>query len=133
MAGPAPKEIQGILSGKDNTIVHLPTQEAKWRAGVAQHAQQVVPSHTTEQATPPAAHPIPDSHALKQVQAERVGAEPPISFSDITHGVRTLGVAIGGVAPDTYDRTIPGPTVIQFAKERARRLARRLFHKKKAA
>lgn len=131
MAGPALKEIQGIPTGENTKIVHLPTQETEWRKRVVQHTQQVVPSYTTEQATPSAAYPIPDSDALKHAKAERVGAEPPFSFSDITHGVNTLGTAVGGVAPDTYDRTIPGNNVISLVKEKER--ARRLFQKKKAA
>lgn len=129
MVGSAPKEIQGIPTGESAQTVRTPTRETEWRKNVVQHTQQIVPSYTTEQATPPAAHPIPDSDALKQVQAERLGTEPLISLSDITHGVSTLGTLVGGVAPNTYDRTILGKEGISFVKERVRRL----FPKKKAA
>lgn len=119
MEGSAPKE-----TGK---IVHIPEDEARWRQGVVQHARNIAPGsgYTVEQATPSASQPIPDSSALKEVGAERIGAEPPINLSDIRHGVSTLGTTVGGVSPDTYDRTISGHNAISLIKERARRFFRR--------
>ena|SRR3990172_383492 len=126
MSGSAPKKIQGISTRENDQVVHIPTEEESWRTSVTGHAQKVVPSYTAKQATPPASHPIPGSDALEQVKAERVGEEPEISFSDIRHGVSTLGTAVGGVAPDTYDRTTSeNRKIISFVKERARRLFRK--------
>ena len=55
----APKEIQGLPSGGENAqIVHLPEQEEDWRRRVTKEAQKIVPTHTTEQAIPPATQGI---------------------------------------------------------------------------
>lgn len=120
MEGSALEKAQGPAG-----IVHIPTQDEHLIKDVVQHAQQIVPSHTTEQATPPAAHPIPDSDALKQAGAERVGVEPPFSLGDVSHMIGTAGTLWGGEEPSTHVRTTPGSRVLSWMKERAGKLFRR--------
>lgn len=133
MEGSAPKEKgRGTLVEEPARIVHIPTQERMWRAGVVQHTQQIAPSHTTEQATPPAAHPIPDSDVLKQVKAERVDAEPDTKLADITH---TLGSTIQEVVSgpsDTRIRTTEGKLPISIAVRKLIQKGKGLFKKRAA-
>ena len=67
---PGPKEVGKIVQ-------FIPRQESEWREGVVQQVQQVVPAFKSDQAVSPAAAPIPNSEALKQVKAERVNSEEP--------------------------------------------------------
>ncbi|MBI2196088.1 hypothetical protein HYU45_00565 [Candidatus Daviesbacteria bacterium] len=125
MAGPAPTEIQSIPTGENAKIVHLPTQERKWRERVVQHVQKKIgPSFTTNEATPHATQPIPDSQALKQARAERVGAEPDIKLADVTHTVgSTIQEVFGGTNDTTHIRTAQGRTPISMLKGRLFRKA----------
>lgn len=120
-----PKEIQGIPTGENTKIVHLPTQEAKWRKRVVQHvqdSQKVGPSFTAREATPHAAQPIPNSKALKEVGAERVGAEPelPISMADMKHHLETAGTLFSGdEGPLAHARTVSGKKAVLSMRKRA--------------
>ena len=125
MAGPAPKEIQGIPTGENTKIVQfVPEHEEELIKKVTESAQQMEPAFQKEHAIPDASKPIPDSEAFKRVGAERVGAEPelPISMSDMKHHIETAGTIFGGEDDQTHVRTTKGRTPVLMLK-------RRLFEK----
>jgi len=121
MTGSVPKEIQGIPTGENTKIVHLPTQETRWREGVVGHVQRAgtgIP-FTTKEATPDAVQPIPNSADLKQVQAERTGAiEFPWSMEDVGHNITTAGTIFGGEDDQTHVRTAKGGKLTSMIEER---------------
>jgi len=72
MAGPAPKEIQGIPTGESTNIVQfVPKHEEELIKNVTESVQQVEPAFQREHATPDASKPIPDSEAFKKVEVEK--------------------------------------------------------------
>ncbi len=123
MSGSAPKEIQGIPT-RENTIVHLPTQEEKWRGGIVQHVQnipEIQSSFTEKEATPPATQPFPESPEMKEIGVERTGAEPVIDLKDVTD---IIGNVIGGTIKEfgvkdsqTYIGTTGGKPPVRKFKE----------------
>ncbi|OGE29635.1 hypothetical protein A2867_02105 [Candidatus Daviesbacteria bacterium RIFCSPHIGHO2_01_FULL_40_11] len=92
MAGPAPKEIQGITT----EVEFVPNHEEELIKKATESVQQVEPDFQKEHATPDAPKPIPNSAALKKVGAERVGAEPIIDIADITDNVTDFAGKVGG-------------------------------------
>lgn len=129
MAGPALTE-QEISTGTTNEAVHLPSEEKKWTSSVAQDAEKAA-GHpfTPEQATPPAAQPIPTSKSGTQIQPG-VNAEPFIDTADVADFVgKTGGHVMGSVRGEegllAHGETSPGHRGIFKLKERLGKLFRR--------
>lgn len=137
MEAPAAEKVHKIPVEGPARVVHIPTQDTRLRQNVAQQVQKAGHSFTTEQATPPASQPVPESNEMKEFGVERIGAEPTIDVADITdimkktagHVVKSVG---GEEGPLTHVETVPGSKVISFMRERGL-LPRRRPRSQKAA
>lgn len=124
-----PKEIQGISAsiGETGKVVNFVDERDKLlHRKVAGEAQKVVPAFTAEEAAPSASEPVPPLPALRQVKAERVGAEPFIDTGDIVDFVgKVAGHATELVDADkgilhrveAASNTEAHPAVIERAKK----------------
>lgn len=128
MADAAPKEIQERSTQKAGNVVQfVPRHRQDLIRNVVQETQQIDPTFTEEQAIPVSSHPIPDTKELRDVKAERVGAEPIIDIADVTDIMgKTAGHVVKSVGGEeellTHAETASGPKVISFVKERRRRM-----------
>lgn len=130
METPALEKVHRIpVKEPANVVQFVPRHNQDLIRNVVQKAQQIDPTFTEEQATPVSSHSIPGSQELRDVKAERIGAEPVIDIADITDIMgKTAGHAVNSVGGEegslTHVETVPGSKAVSYIKEKMQRLKR---------
>lgn len=131
MTGSAPKEIQGISTGKNtenNEFVDVAAQETAWRNGIGREVGKVDPSFQPEHTIPPGSHLVRKEQTTPHIQPGVDAQEPLIDTANIVDFIGKTARHVPELINNdkgslTHVEISAGPKVVSLMDKRAEKLA----------